>query len=205
MNYGEIKAAFLAMLNRRDITASQVESFVTHGIQRAQRLLRVPASESTYTYTVPEGFTKLAIPQDYLKLVSMTVDGGDDLKRTDLSTAKRLAAAEGTPRVLAREGAYWIIGPLPTADSELEIIYAADFTTLTDDTDTNWLTEIASDIIIDGALARACLHFIDPRQQGFEDQFVKSISDLNLQGSDDELTNAQIAPAYSFDLDDLDG
>lgn len=205
MNYGEIKASFTAMLNRRDITGSMIENFVSHGIQRAQRLLRVPAAEATYDYTVPAAFEKLALPGDFLKHVSITVDGAE-LSRVTLSTARALAAAGvGTPRVYAREGAYYIIGPLPAEDAEIELIYQADFATLVDDEDSNTLTAIAPDIIVDGALARACLHYVDPRQEGFENSFIKSIADLNLQGTDDELTNAQISPAYSFDLDNLDG
>lgn len=203
MTYGELKTLFTARLNRRDITPSLVEHFIKIAIQRAQRLLRVPSNESTDIHVVGSGFEKLAIPGDYLKFVSMTVDGGAPLARAALGTASRLARqGVGTPIVFARNGANFIIGPLPAEGSQIELTYLTDFAALSADSDSNWLIEIAVDLVISGALSAGCKHYVDPRADGYEDEFIKAIVDLNNQAAEDELTSATITPAYSFDLDD---
>jgi len=201
MNYGEVKAQFRAMLNRRDITPSLVENFIKSAIQRAQRLLRVPASESVAYIPVEDGFDGLDIPGDFLKLVSLTI-GDQELTKVDLTTALRESRYPGVPRFFARNGSKFIIGPRPATGDVIQLVYNADFSALTEDTDSNWLTEIAPDIIYNGALSLACGHYTDPRKQVFEDDFVKAIVDLNNQASEDELTNAQVMPAYSLNFDD---
>jgi hypothetical protein len=201
MTYGEVKAQFLAMLNRRDITPSQVEAFLKHSLQRAQRLLRVPASESEFTSTVLEGFTGLDVPGDYLKLVSLCVDDGAPLARASLTQARLLAQTDGTPTVFHRDRFKFIIGSRPKVGSVIRLIYLADFTALANDSDTNFLTEIAWDVVVSGAMSFACKHFVDPRGDGYEQKFLEGLQDLNNQAFEDELTNAQIEPAYALDFD----
>jgi len=201
VNYGEVKTDFQKKLNRRDITPSQVESFVRGAIQRAQRLLRVPASESIVEDTIEEGFEILSVPGDFLKMVSFSING-QELTRRDLSTVHRLAKTPGIPRHFCRDGDVFRVGPLPYAGDTLRLVFSADFSALNADVDTNFLTEIAPDIITDGAMSAACRHYSDPRGQAYEDSFVKGIVDLNNQAAEDELTNAQITPAYSFDFDE---
>lgn len=199
MNYGEVKTQFKTMLNRRDITPSMVDQFAKQSIQRAQRLLRVPASEATALIPVEQGFDGLDIPGDFLKLVQIAADGVE-LVRVDPNTVRRYANT-GLPRFFAREASQFIIGPVPRVGAEIRLIYSKDFTSLGADTDTNWLTEVAPDIIVYGALSAACDHYNDPRKPGFEDTFVKAIVDLNNQAMEDELTNAQVMPALSLDFD----
>lgn len=202
MNYGEVKSKFQKRLNRRDITASDVEGFVKGAILRTQRLLRTPASEALTEVTVGPGFKSLDIPGDLLKLVSITVDDGDELRRVSLTEARRAAQYPGIPRVFARNLGDFIIGPLPQEGAVITIVYSANFAALSGDADTNFLTEIAPDIIINGALSEACDHFNDPRGPKFEDNFVKAIIDLNNQAQEDELTNSYVVPSHSFDFGD---
>lgn len=200
MNYGEVKTQFRSILNRRDVTPSDIEFYVSSAIQRAQRLLRVTAAEETHTIPVVGGETRFNIPGDYLKLISIRVDD-EELTRTNLTNVLRFAQSSGYPKFFARDGVDIVIGPEPQAESVITIQYLADFSSLTSDTDTNWLTEIAPDVIINGAMSAACRKYVDPRGQSYEDEFVKGIADLNLQSSEDELTNAQITPAYALDFD----
>jgi len=201
VNYGEVKTDFQKKLNRRDITPSQVEGFVKGAIQRAQRLLRVPASETVVEGTIEEGFETITIPPDFLKLISLSING-IELTRRDLTTVKRLAATTGTARHFCRVGASFLIGPMPQIDDTLLLVYHSDFAALQADTDANFLTEAAPDIITDGAMSAACRHYNDPRAAAYEESFVKSIVDLNNMAQEDELTNAQVSSAYSFAFDE---
>lgn len=198
MNYGEVKKQFQAMLNRRDITPSMVENFCKQSIQRAQRLLRVPASEDTVLETVEDTFDGLDIPGDYLKLVSLSVND-NELSRVNLNTAN-FWALQGCPKFYARDNGKFIIGPRPYAGDTIKLVYSRDFSSLVADEDSNFLTEIAPDVIVAGALSAACDFYTDPRKASFEDTFVKSIVDLNNQAFEDELTNAVIAPAHNLDF-----
>lgn len=200
MTYGEVKAQFKAQLNRRDVTPSQIEMFVKQSIQRTQRLLRVPASEATVFYPVDNDFDKVTIPGDYLKLVSISIDD-HELARASLPYVQQGMQYEGIAKWFARQEGYFLIAPRPSQGSVVRIVYSADFTGLHDDTDINFLTEVAPDVIVAGALSAACAHFNDPRRPAFEEQFTTSIVDLNTQALDDELTNAQVTPGLSFDFD----
>lgn len=202
MNYLELQTLFKQRLNRRDITQTLVEGFIKQAIQRTQRLLRTPGSEVGAEYTFGEGETVFPLPGDYLQMVGMTVDAGDELIRTSLSEALRLNKTPGIPRVYARNRNVFVLGPHPLPGAKLAIAYQSNFASLADPEDTNWLTEIAPDIIINGALSEACIHYSDPRQGKFEDTYVTAIVDLNNQALADELTNAQVEQGSSFDFYD---
>lgn len=199
MNYGELQDLFKKRLNRRDVTQSLVESFIKDAIQRTQRLLRTPGSEVATETTVGEAYDGIAIPGDFLQLVSLVVNDRE-LRRVSLHEALGWARNTGEPLVFARNRNQLILGPKPQVGTVVTLVYHADFSDLTAETDSNWLTEIAPDVIIDGALSDACDHFNDPRGPKFEQNFVNSIVDLNNMADRDELSNAAITPAYGFDF-----
>lgn len=200
MNYGEVRDQFISILNRRDVTPSLVDNFLKLSIQRAQRLLRVPAAENVYILDVGDDYQHVDIPGDYLKLVSITIDD-TELRRVSLTEALRYSKVTGCPQVFSRNNSNWIIGPRPDKGAQVVVVYHADFSALSAPTDSSWLTEIAPDIIINGALSFACKYFVDPRGSGFDDDFIKGIADLNLQASDDELTNSAMSPASYYPED----
>jgi hypothetical protein len=195
VNYSDIKSNFQGLLNRNDVTATQVATWISQGIDRAQRLLVTPASEKVVLVTVASGFTTLAVPGDFLRLIQLSVNGRE-LTRVEPSVAKYLAQVTGASTVFARDGAQFVIGELPQIGDTIQLNYQSNFSTLSADTDTNWLTDIAPDVILSGAMTFACRHFQDPRLGDFEGQFQQAISDLNLQAANDELTNAAISPAF---------
>lgn len=195
MNYSDIKTNFLGLLNRSDPTTAQVATWIALGIDRAQRLLVTPASEKVVTYGVASGFTTLAVPGDYLKMIALSVNGRE-LTRVEPTVARMLAKVVGCARVYARDGAQIVIGELPQPGDTIQINYQSNFSDLVADADANWLTDIAPDVILSGAMVFACRHFNDSRLQDYEAQFQQAISDLNIQAANDELTNAAITPAF---------
>lgn len=204
MTYGELKDLFQKRLNRRDVTPTLVDSFLKDAIQRTQRLLRTPGSEVATEVTIDETYDGLAVPGDFLQLVSLVVDDYE-LRRVSLHEAIGAARSTGQPRVFARNRNQFVLGPRPLTGANVTIVYYADFSNLVNPEDTNWLTEVAPDVIIDGALADACEHFNDPRGDRFEASFTRSIVDLNNMALQDELTNAAIMPTYRLNFDEEEG
>lgn len=201
MNFGELRDDFRLKLNRRDITPTQVDSYLRASIQRAQRLLRVPAMEFRTVYNVGSDYDRMPIPGNYLKLVSLTFNDENELHHTDLTTALRGAKFIGRTTSYSRDGGAWILAPRPRPGDKVYLVYHVDFAVLNDATDSNWITQVAPDIVVSGALSAACRTYVDPRRDSYEADFIQGITDLNIQATDDELTNAQIAPTHSFDCD----
>jgi len=52
MNKGEIRAHFIALLNRSDCSNALADTFIDQAITRIQRQLRVPAMEKQNQYNV---------------------------------------------------------------------------------------------------------------------------------------------------------
>lgn len=201
MTLDELRKSFRATLNRRDITPSQVDAWLQQSIQRAQRLLRVPASEKIVRVEVGADYDYLDIPGDYLKLTSISVCG-DELEKADQTTVMRYARHEGHSRYYCRDGGHFVLGPRPRSGDYIDITYTANAPELAKDTDSNWMSEIAPDMILHGALRIAFLHFQDIRSDVHEGEFLKSIADLNRMALEDELINATVTPAYCFNFDD---
>jgi hypothetical protein len=197
VNYSDIKSNFLGLINRNDVTASQVATWISQGIDRAQRLLITPASEKVVYFTVASGFTTLAVPGDFLKMIALYVNGRE-LTRVDVSRANAYATFTGIPTMFARDGAKFVIGELPMVGDTIQLNYQSNFSDLAADSDANWLTDVAPDVILSGAMTFACRHFQDPRLNDFEAQFRQAISDLNIQAASDELTNAAVSPGFFY-------
>ena len=197
MNYGQLKARFTKTLNRRDCTPTQIVEWLDDGIMRAQRLLEVAGNEAVYEIEVADGFDKLLLPNDFLRLTSLTVNGAE-VTRGTLSDTNFLAQSAGVPVVFVRDDNALILGPRPSTGSVIRLVYLSDFTALEDDTDENFLTIIAADLLVAGAMVEACAHFSDPRSAAYEQKFLTGITDLNLMSKKDDLMNASIAPGFGF-------
>jgi hypothetical protein len=211
MNLGEVKAQFTSLMNRTDLKNKPdlVSTFINQAIVRIQRELRVPFMEKTILYTIPEGYTKLSVPSDLLELIDINVDDNADgilnypLQRVQLREAAGYSQQPGTPRVFARKGGAWIVGPKPTVGSKIEIVYHAEFAPLIDDTSTNTLTKIAWDAVVYGALSAAGDYYNDDRTKTFEGRYNQIMQNLQNQADSDELTaDAAVRPALPIGGDD---
>lgn len=202
MSYGDVKTQFLGILNRRDITATLVDTFMGYAIQRIQRELRVPAMERVTEITT-DGTSRVTVPSDLLQFISVHFNddnnGRTKLTRTDLPTILREASVQGMPRYYHREAQYLYLGPYPPEDQTLFIHYYADASNLTADADENWLTEIAPSLLVYGALSYAADYFLDDRKMMFEQSYIQTAEQLQIQALQDEVENASIRPAISFE------
>jgi hypothetical protein len=199
MNYGELKTHFQSILNRRDLTTSLRTSFIDMAISRIQRELRAPLMEKATEVTISSSYDGLEIPSDYIALVALTVvDEEIKLQRVDLEVAQLEAVNAGFPRVFARQGGKWILGPEPEADTVIRIDYFGELGALTDDTDENTLTIVAPDLITYGALVYAAEYFLDRRLEAFENRYQATLNTIQGQADYDELSDAVMRPSFTM-------
>lgn len=200
MNYGELKTHFQSILNRRDLTSSLRETFLQLAISRIQRELRAPLMEKAIEVTISDDYDGLDIPSDYIGLVALTVkDQEIKLQRVDLEVALKEAETIGLPRVFARQGGKWVLGPTPEEDAVIRIDYTAELGALEDDTDENTLSIVAPDLITYGALVYAAEYFLDRRLEAFENRYALMLAAIQGQADTDELSQAVIRPCHNME------
>lgn len=200
-------------MNRTDLTANTAlaSTFINQSILRLQRELRVPFMEKIIRYTIPSTYDPtlgLVIPSDLLELIDINVDSDNDglsdypLQRVQLKEAMTRSQFIDCPRVFARRGGYWVLGPQPAVGAVVELVYYAEFAPLVDPTDTNTISRIAWDAVIYGALAAAADYYNDDRGPQFEARYKQIGGDLQNMADGDELTaDAAVRPALLFSND----
>ncbi|MBW7970958.1 hypothetical protein [Bradyrhizobium sp. BR 10289] len=211
MTLGDLKTQFKGLLNNTVVNnnSALVATFINQAIMRIQRELRVPFMEKQLDLTIPSGFTKLPIPSDLLELQALMVDRDGDgileyeLQRVDLGRVVQASEISGiSPTVFARQGASWVLGPMPSVGSHVLIMYYAEFAALTDDTSENTCLKVAWDAVLYGALSFACDYLTDDRAERFETRYSQIMKQLQDQADADELTaDAAVRPALRFDED----
>lgn len=204
MNYGELKAQFEGLLKRRDLTTTQRDTFISQGIARTQRVLRIPPMEKSIAITYDEDeFTngEIPIPEDFLRLKAFT-RGKVELKLRDLPGVLLYSDILGNPEAYARRGGVWKFDRLPAAGTIFRIDYYAEFAALSADADTNYITIAAADCVIYAALSYAADFFIDRRAQAFDATFMRIVAEIQNQSDQDELVNSVVSPSYDFPEDD---
>lgn len=198
MNYGELRTQFVSLLNRRDLTPSLRDTFINQGIARIQRTLRVPAMERAIEVTWGENTTALPIPDDLLELKTITC-GPVVLEQRDIQSVLRASSRTGTAMAFARRGGAWTFAPTPQVGDKLRIDYYAEIPSLSEDTDTNWLSVIAPELILSAALIYACSWALDERKAEFMADFTTGLAELQAQAARDELSGAAVqAPGFYY-------
>lgn len=196
MQYSEIKTTFTGILNRRDITPSQITTFLTLGAQYCARKLRVPFMEDLLTQA-SDGTGLIPVPADFLEIVAIytnDTNSTNKLERKDLQTVLQAAQCSGIPAYYCRVGSNFVLGPKP--DGTVYVNYYATPAALVADTDSNWLTENAPTALVYAALKYAADFFLDDRKKAFAETLGEDLSDVQEMANRDELTNASISAAY---------
>lgn len=213
MNLSQLTSQFLALMNRSDLNANTAlaSTFINQSILRLQRELRVPFMEKIVRYTIPSTYDAslgLVIPSDLLELIDLNVDSNGTglldypLQRVQLKEALTRAEYTDVPKVFARRGGYWVLGPRPTTDTVIEIVYYAEFAPLINGADTNTISNIGWDAVIYGALSAACDFYNDDRGQQFEARYKQIGGDIQNMADSDELTaDAAVRPALLMSND----
>jgi len=205
MNWGDIQTNFSSLLNRRDATSAQKLGWLQNGIQKIQRKLRVPAMEKTINITFDGTNNPLTIPSDFLELQYILNSDGKRVEKEDITTVYQLAKSSGVPRLYVRTGSQWHFGPTPVVGDTLVLVYYAQLGTLSADSDSIPLTEIAGDLFIYAGLIYAGDFFSDRRAPGWEARFEEIGQDLQGMADADELSGASVvSPGVEFPDDHYD-
>ena len=202
MNKGELRTHIKDVLNRSDLSDALTDTFIEHTISRIQRLLRIPSMERTATQTVAGGYDGFVVPNDFLEVISIRSQGNQICTKIEYSDFVALSNVEGTPTKFTREPATnrFLLHPIPSSGTVLELKYYGELTALSADSSTNELTDIAEDLIVYGALSYAADYFIDERKTLFESSFQNYLTELKSQSIDEAFAggNLSISGAYQY-------
>lgn len=202
MNKAGIRKQFQLILNRNDCTDELADVFIDNAIARIQRTLRVPAMEKLETTTVNDGVTDLSIvlPADFLNIKYLYADN-ILLEYLDVGHFLALDNQVGKARVYTRIQGALKLKPTCPAGTVINMVYYGEIPDLDTDDSTNFLTAIAPDLLIYGALTFAADYFVDDRKDAFEQNFTRIYQEIDEQARLVEMEQSamRIAPAYSLD------
>jgi hypothetical protein len=203
MNKQGIRDQVIALLNRNDITNAIADTFIDQAVARIQRTLRIPPMEKSLVYTTTaENPGTLILPNDYLELKYLYVDTPASkyvLQYKDLDGFLRYPEITGgLPQYYTRIQGGLKIKPTPPAGSVIYMVYYGEIPDLVEDTDTSFLSEIAPDLLVYGALTYAADFYVDERKDAFENVFGRIYSEIMEQNAQMELSQQGIAVASAY-------
>jgi hypothetical protein len=200
MNLGTLRSHFIALLNRSDITNTLADTFLDQGIARIQRQLRIPSMEKQQIYSISAQTGSLTIPNDFLEPIDLYADNHylDRITFRDMASYKHNTYT-GVPHFFSREGGKYLIFPEPTSGSVI-LNYYSQFPAMTSDSDENILAQVASDLIIYGALTFAADYFLDERAPVYEEKFLTFLTEVQEQANEQEMSGSlqTIRPATEY-------
>jgi len=201
MNKSQIRSQFLSLLNRNDCSNELADTFIEQSLSRIQRTLRVPSMEKTAVYTINDVTPEtIALPNDFLNIKYLYCDS-TLLQYVDLGKYLQAPSYVDTPTMYTRLQGNLKLKPIPPEGAEVLMVYYGEIPDLTDETDTNFLTIIAPDLLIYGALSYAADYFIDERKGLFDDTFNRVYQELVEQASLTDMDQSALAIGTPFNTE----
>ena len=198
MNKSQIRSQFLNLLNRNDCSNELANTFLEQSLARIQRTLRVPSMEKMETYTVNDVTPDtLILPNDFLN-IKYLYSGDTLLEYVDLDRFLRTPGSVDTPRIYTRIQGSLKIKPTPPECTEILMVYHGEIPDLPTDASTNFITEIAPELLVYGALTYAADYFIDERKPLFEETFGRVFAELMEQSYMTEMEQSAMSMASPF-------
>ena len=199
MNKLGIRQQISGLLNRNDATNAQLDVFIDQAVARIQRTLRVPPMERVQIYTVEtETNGSLSLPNDFLQLKHLYTSTGT-INYTDLGNFIKTVDVPGqTPTIYTRVQGSLLLKPSPPEDFQITMVYYGEIPDLVNDTDTNFVTEIAPDLLVYGALTFAADFFIDERKDAFEQVAVRIFNEIQDQANTMEFAQEGMTISTAF-------
>jgi hypothetical protein len=185
MNKGQIRAHFLALLNRSDCSNALADTFIDQAMTRIQRVLRIPPMEKLQTYTIASGTTvsELVMPIDLLEIIDLQYNGRALVRIPMHEMAEQQKhGAVGSPLYFSRERGVIKLAP-SVGQGEVYLNYYGEADQLVNDSDDNVLTIVGSDLVTYTALSYAADYFLDERGPLFETKSGQFLAEIQEQAN----------------------
>jgi hypothetical protein len=172
-NYGTLKTAVAAFLQRDDLT-TYIPDFVQMATARFSDELRTPEMETVASTTLTDEWT--ALPSDFREIRLMEA-GGQVLEYVTPWQMQKLIERTARPHipVYTIQDMQFRVYPFPT-DTDVEITYYAALTSLSSDSDANWLLTKRPDVYLYAAMSHARMFLMDDARivaaQAFTDKYI---------------------------------
>jgi hypothetical protein len=208
MNFGAIRSAFRALINRKDITDQLAAQFINQTQDRLERwpqanpLKHAPRPgflEKTVRFNIADdddgAFT---VPTDFLAAKDMWTDYGV-IEEVARGAFVATSAGAGCPSVYVKTGRRVEVRPVPAADQDLYLSYFAAQPILALDGDENAWSHSAPEALIYGAAELAADFYEDERLDRFAAKFLGALSDLQDQTLAEAFAGPmRVQPSYSY-------
>lgn len=187
MQYAEIKAALIGLINRSDMTDDLASQFINLAQIRLERILRPSFMQRFVSFSTNGNDGVFRVPADYLELISVFTDNGE-MRRVGMMEWLRHPNSAGVPRCFIQTGHEVRMRPLPQSTDTIYLRYFGCEPILVNDTDTNQWSLCATDALLYGAAEYAADHFEDERLQRFSDRFTVAATELKEQQVDEDFS-----------------
>ena len=212
MNLGDLRTAFKSLLSRDDCMDTLATTFLIQGLQRMQRVLRVPSMERLVVYnsdpTTATTLSQIPIPNDFIQPIDILVMNDGSMPGYDTGAMVALekqsfrqlqsVPAGYSPKAYARyQASFYFRGTVP-ATMETHLYYYGEFSPLADDTSENEIMASSPDLVTYAALSLAADYFQMPQASGWEDRYQQYLLEVTAMAIDIDANGgpSAIAPAY---------
>lgn len=198
-----IRTSIKNLLARNDTTDAIIDNFIDMAISRIQRTLRVPSMEKSNITTVAEDNAgTIILPNDFLRLkhlFTINLQKNYSIEYVDPARFVQMQDAPGnTPKVYTRIQGSLLLKPTPPVGTQIQLVYYGEVPDLVADTDTNFLSEIAPDLLIYSALVFAADYYIDDRKDQFSAVAESAFQQLQDQSYEIEMSQEGLMVSTSF-------
>ncbi|RLD66335.1 MAG: hypothetical protein DRI98_13645 [Bacteroidetes bacterium] len=184
---GSIRDTIKEWSQRKNISDESINRFIELAMSRANRMLRIPPFEA---YTTPTVSTNgyFDIPSDYIeaKEVSVEIQGNKViLERKSINEVDyKYTRSGGDPCIFGRIGNQFRIAPWGLEDTTVGMYYFNVLPAMVDDSQENWFTNYAPEILIYGGMAELAKYTRDDEGAArWGSQFVEAVNII--QGVED--------------------
>jgi len=154
-NYGTLKTAIANLLNRSDLT-SYIPDFITILEARVNRETKFRNRRMETTASVAySGTDEGTLPSDFLEARTFVWESNPRVRLEYMTPAQFEATyttdTQGIPAAYTIYGSTIKVGPFPNSTVGATLLYYQRLTSLSSDSDTNWLLTYHPDVYLYGA------------------------------------------------------
>jgi hypothetical protein len=204
-NFGQLKTSIADLLNRSDLTA-KIPDFVTMLEARVNREVKFRNRRmETSTALAFSGTDEAVMPTDYLEARTFVWQSTPRVRLEFMSPAAFEATyttdTPATPQHYTIFGSTFQIGPFPNSDVGATLRYYQRLTSLSADSDTNWLLTYHPDVYLYGsALESAPYLGEDGRIQVWLGFFDRAAAELQGEDARARWSGAPIRPTLDITI-----